>query len=240
MCNICYIFSIFSIFARKIVFMENPDLLFFCSICRNKTQEEIAQIKCIMTHVVKKYKKGDYIVYQGEKVSHLYMLTKGRVKTEIISNTGFMLDVEEIVAPFPLAAVFIFADNNIFPVNIIAIEDTEVALIKKESIEKQMAKCPYFLRGFIAFISNRIEFLSDRLKIYSLKNIKSKLSFYILQHSHNNEFNLNCSITSLAEYFGVERPSLSRAISEMVRDGIIEFKSGKGRILNIKEMKRII
>jgi CRP-like cAMP-binding protein len=139
-----------------------------------------------------------------------------------------------------LAAAFLFADNNHFPVDVTALDDCEVILISKTSVEKQMAKCAGFLRGFTAFIANRVQFLSDRLKIFSQKSIKAKIAYYILQRDKNGNFELGRSIASLAEYFGVERPSLSRAISEMTKDGIIEFESKKGKILNYNEIKELL
>ncbi|MDL2231335.1 Crp/Fnr family transcriptional regulator [Porphyromonadaceae bacterium OttesenSCG-928-L07] len=216
------------------------DLLFFCTLCREKTPQEIRNLKCTIDHKSQTYKRGERIASQGDRISHLYMLTKGKVKTEIISDSGLTVSVEEITAPYPLAAAFIFSDHNRFPVDVTALEDCEVILISKTSIEKQMAKCPGFLRGFMAFIANRVQFLSERLKIFSQKGIKAKISYYILQQDQGGKFELKRSISSLAEYFGVERPSLSRAISEMVRDGIIEYEGGKGRILKYNDLKELL
>lgn len=218
----------------------NPDLLFFCTLCNDKPPEQIARLKCSIDHKIKTYKRGECIAFQGDRVAYLYMLTKGKVKTEIVSTSGLTLSVEEISAPYPLAAAFIFAEDNRFPVDVTALEESEVILISKASIEKQMAECPGFLRGFIAFSSNRVQFLSERLKIFSQKGIKAKVAYYILKCDKKGSFELNRSISSLAEYFGVERPSLSRAISEMVKDGVIELESGKGKILNYQEIKNLL
>ncbi|MDH6303699.1 CRP-like cAMP-binding protein [Parabacteroides sp. PF5-5] len=213
------------------------DLLFFCTTCRGKSPEEIASLRCTIEHKVRTYKRGECIAVQGTRISYLYMLTKGKVKTEIISNSGLTLSVEEISAPYPLAAAFVFAEDNRFPVEVTALEDCEVILFSKDSVEKQMAKCPGFLRGFMAFTANRVQFLSERLKIFSQKGIKAKIAYYILQKDKKGSFELGRSIASLAEYFGVERPSLSRAISEMVKEGVIEFEGGKGKILNYKKIE---
>jgi len=216
------------------------ELHFLCTICREEYLEGIYEIKCTIEHTVKKYEKGECIAYQGDKVSHLYILSKGKVKTEIVSDSGLTVSVEEILAPYPLAAAFLFADNNHFPVDVIALEDCEVILVSKDSVEKQMSLIPDFLRGFIAFIANRVQFLSERLKIFSQKNIKAKIAYYILQREKNGEFNLGRSIASLAEYFGVERPSLSRALSEMKVDGVIKYETGKGKILKYNEIKELL
>ncbi|MDL2221953.1 Crp/Fnr family transcriptional regulator [Parabacteroides sp. OttesenSCG-928-N08] len=218
----------------------NADLLFFCSSCRDRSLEDIKNIKCNIDHAVKHYKRGELIASQGDRITGLYMLTKGKVKTEIISNSGLTVSVEEISAPYPLAAAFLFADNNRFPVEVTAMEDCEVILIHKSAIEKQMAACPGFLRGFMAFIANRVEFLSERLKIFSQKGIKAKIAYYLLQRERHGAFELGRSIASLAEYFGVERPSLSRALSEMVRDGIIEYEAGRGRVMKPNALKELL
>lgn len=220
--------------------MENHDLLFFCTMCRDKPAEEIARIKCTVEHTVKRFKRGKYIAYQGDRVSHLYMLMKGRVKTQMVADTGFTLAMEEIPAPFPLAAAFLFADDNRFPVDVIAMEECEVLFIAKEAIEKQIASCPGFLRGFMAFNANRMQYLSERMKVFAQKGIKAKIAYYILQRGRGDAYDLGRSVTSLAEYFAVERPSLSRALSEMVRDGIIEYEGGKGKILNHRILEKLL
>lgn len=218
----------------------NRDLLYFCAVNKNKTDQEIANIHCSIEHTVKVFKRGEYLAYQGDVVSHLYMLSKGRVKTEMVSDSGLSIPMEELSAPYPLAAAFIFADNNHFPVDVVALEDCEVLLISKESVEQQMARCHSFLRGFMAFNANRMQFLSERLKLFSQKGIKAKLAYYILQREHKGHFELGQSIASLAVHFGVERPSLSRAISEITRDGMIDFKDGAGKITDYGKLKELL
>jgi CRP-like cAMP-binding protein len=46
--------------------------------------------------------------------------------------------------------------------------------------------------------------------------------------------------TTLAEYFGVARPSLSRSIAEMIDEGIINLKGKNGKVLDLKKLKRLV
>ncbi len=218
----------------------NENLFFFCSTCKNKPEDELEQTHCNLNYNIKNYKRGEYIAYQGDNVSSLLILNSGKVKTEMVSDSGLSIPIENISAPYPLAAAFIFADKNKFPVDVIALEDCQIIVISKESLEKQMATCPSFLRGFLAFNANRMQFLSERLKIFSQRGIKPKMAYYILQRSKQGNFTLDRSISSLAEYFGVERPSLSRAISEMNSDGIIELKAGNGKIKDYNKLKEVL
>ena len=220
--------------------MIDRHLLFFCSNCRNKTDEELEKINCDIPHNLKRYKKGEYIAYQGDTVRDLAMLTRGRVKTQIVSDSGVTLPMGEIKATYPLAASFIFAEDNRYPVDVIAIEDCEVVHIPKEVLEQQMAKCNGFLRGFLSFSADRMQKLTERLKIYAQKGIKAKIAYYLLSIEKGLTFDTGHSVSYLASYFGVERPSLSRAIYDMVKDGIITYESGKGEIVNLEELRRLL
>jgi len=217
----------------------NQNVLFFCSFCRHRSAQDLSKTNCTIAHVVRTYKKEEHIAYQGDAATSMYMLMKGTVKTEIVSDTGTALSVEMIDAPYPLAAAFLFADDNRFPVDIITVTDCEIMVITKRDVEKQLSNCPDFMRAFLTYNANHIQSLSDRLKIFSQKSIKAKIAYYILQRSKNGSFEMERNVSELAEYFGVERPSLSRAFSEMAREGIIQLSGKKGKILDIKAMHEI-
>lgn len=217
--------------------MIPQDLFFFCSTCHQRSAENPSRYPCTLAHQVKTYPKGTLIARQGDLVKHLFLLSKGKVRTEMLSDSGIALPIEEISAPYPLAAAFLFADNNRFPVEVIALEEVEILLISRATIEEQMRTCVGFLRGFMAFNANRTEFLSERLKFLSQKTIKGKIAYYLLKIEKGGCFELDRSIADLADYMSVERPSLSRAFSELIRDGIIELKNGKGKIKQFNKLK---
>ena len=44
----------------------------------------------------------------------------------MITESGTILEVETLSAPTPLASAFLFAENNRFPVDVIALEECEI------------------------------------------------------------------------------------------------------------------
>jgi len=218
----------------------NIDDLFLCPICNNIPVAERENFLKELKFKTKFLKKGEWIAQQGDVVNALYILLKGSVKTEMISESGDILNIETIHAPKPLAPAFLFAEHNQFPVDVVALGECEIIIISKESIIKQLACNEAFLQGFMAFTSNRTHFLSDRLKLLSTKTIKGKLAQYILARTNNVDFTMDMNQTCLAEYFGVARPSLSRSISEMISEGIISLKGKSGKILNLSKLKKLI
>lgn len=219
--------------------MNNNDL-YLCPICSNIPVNERDNFLKGLQFKTKYFKKGEWIAQQGDTINALYLLIKGSVKTEMISEAGVTLNIEILNAPNPLASAFLFANNNSFPVDVIALDDCTIMIIPKMVVMRQLAYNPAFLQGFVSFNANRTQFLSQRLRFLSIKTIKGKLAQYILSKSNNADFTLNMNKTQLAEYFGVARPSLSRSISEMANQRIILIKGQRGKILNIDKLKELI
>jgi len=124
----------------------------------------------------------------------------------MVLESGTVLKIETIDAVHSLAPAFLFATDNHFPVDVVALEDCEVIIISKDSIMKQFTRNKAFLLGYMALISDRVHFLSERLKLVSTKTIKGKLAKYILVRAKNMHFTFDLNQTELAEYFGVARP----------------------------------
>lgn len=216
------------------------DDLFSCPLCRHIPLNERETFLNEIKFKEKFYKKGQRIVSQGDEVDALYILNKGRVKTEMITQSGAVLNIEVIKAPNPLAPAFLFAEENRFPVDVIALEDAEIIKIPKESVMKQLSGNEKFLNAYMTFNSGRTHFLSERVKLLSLKTIKGKLAYYIMERAKNRHFVMEMNQTELAEYFGVARPSLARSLSEMVEEGIIRLDKKEGDILDLDTLKELI
>ena len=218
----------------------NINDLFLCPVCMNIPENERERFLNEITYKTKFFKKEEWIAQQGDIVNALYILLKGSVKTEMISNSGTIINIEIINAPNLLAPALLFAASNRFPVDVVALEDCEIILIAKDSIMKLLSRNEAFLQAFMAFNSNRVHFLTERLKLLSTKTIKGKLAQYILIRTNNMQFTLDRNQSELAEYFGVTRPSLSRSLSEMIDEGVISLKRKTGTILDPVKLKHLI
>jgi len=214
--------------------------LFMSPIFKNVPFNERGDFLDKLKFRLKNYKKGERIADQGDIVDALYILIDGSVKTEMISEAGSILSIETIRAPRPLAPAFLFAENNRFPVDVTALEDCEVMSIPKMEVMKLLSSNETFLNGYMAFNSDRTQFLSERLKLFSIKTIKGRLAQYILERTKDGKFVIERTQAELAEYFGVARPSLSRSLSEMVHENIIKLEKRSGEILNLNSLKELL
>ena len=125
------------------------------------------------------------------------------------------------------------ATENRFPVNVIAISDGEILSIEKPDFLKLLMRNDMILVNFLNMISNRSQFLSEKIKFLNFKTIKGKLAHYILQKAENDKSSIILDMTQndLADFFGVARPSVSRALGELEEEGFIEASGKNIRIL---------
>lgn len=174
------------------------------------------------------YKEGEYIARQGDACRSLFILMKGNVKTQMENAEGKQLTIDWIKAPDILVPAFIYASENRFPVNVEATELCEVLVMDRTRFEAFMHAQPAVMRNFIAIISDRSLFLSRKLNEFALQSLKSRLLNYLQMHGgiHNQQ--------EVAFILGVARPSLARALSELIAEGKITM-TGKQVVLNAPE-----
>ena len=188
-----------------------------------------------MPHQVKRYSKNDMIAYADDEVTSLLFVLEGSVKGEMVDFSGKTIKIEDIDSPRPLAPAFLFGKNNRYPVNIVANNDVVILSLPRQSLIRLLQQNELVLNNFLDNISNRAQFLSNKIKFLSFQSIKGKIAHYILKEMQKtglSHVHLPVTQSDLAELFGVTRPSVGRAIKEMDRDGLISSKGSNIEILD--------
>lgn len=187
---------------------------------------------------IRKFKAGSLIANSGETVSSLTIVISGKVKGEMIDFAGKVIKIEDIPAPRAIASAFMFGHKNRFPVNVIAVTDASLLSIEKNDFLKLLMKDDRILTNFLDMISNRSQFLSEKIKFLNFKTIKGKLAQFILQKAGKERSAVILEMTQyeLGDFFGVARPSVARALGEMEEEGLIEAKGKHIRILEKKKL----
>lgn len=218
-----------------------------CPLFIDLNEAQIDELLSQINHTVLTFEKGEFIVCQGDICKHLYILANGSVKTEMFTEEGGNLAIANLQAPSPLASAFLFADNNRFPVDVIAESDVVIVRFSKNEVLKMFSIYPEFLSRYISFNSNITQFLSSKLHLLTIKTIKGKISHYLLGLAAQSA-QINGKIvvkadknqTELAKFFGVARPSLARTLSEMEQEGIISVNRSEFVIENLDALKKSI
>lgn len=220
----------------------NYSLLSDSPLFKDINPENIEAIFKTVPFRIRKYQSGLTIAQSGEQVNSLIIVLKGLVKGIMVDYAGRVIKIEDIPAPGALASAFIFGKMNRYPVNVIALTDSELLFIDKSDFLKVLMKDDKLLINFLNMISNRSQFLSEKIKFLNFKTIKGKLANLILQKLDKNADMVNLGMTQndLADFFGVTRPSIARAIGELAKDGFIQAKGKNIRIIDREGLDELI
>ena len=195
---------------------------------------EIGSVLAETKHRIKSYQAGSLIAHSGEPVERMIIITRGVVKGEMVDYAGRIIKIEDIHAPGAIASAFIFGKGNLFPVNVISVSDIELLMIERDDLLKLMMTNNRILINFLNMISNRSQFLSEKIKFLNFKTIKGKLAHLIIQKAGPGKSVVRLDMTQndLADFFGVARPSVARALGELEDDGYILADNKNIRILD--------
>ena len=210
---------------------------------RGITPERLsADLEEISFHT-RSYKKGEILAQQGAVCNRLVILTKGSVRGEMIDYSGRLIKVEDIAAPRAIAPLFLFGEENRYPVEVTANEPTEVIELPKSSVLSLFRKNEQFLENYMNLSANYARTLSDKLFFMSFKTIRQKLASYLLRlykQQQQTHITLDRSQQELSDYFGVSRPSLARELAHMQEDGLLIADRKHITILQKEELVRLI
>ena len=209
--------------------------LLACPLFKGMNEEEISSVLAESSGRIRTYPRDTLIAQAGEEVLQLQIVLSGSVKGEMMDYTGKVIKIEDILPPRPLAPAFLFGSQNRYPVNITAGEDVELLSIPRDRFLEILQSSKSVLVNFMNIVSSRGQFLSSKLKFLSFSTIKGKLAQYLLDlsaKSGSEEFSLPISQSQLSELFGVARPSVGRAMSELNHEGIIRTE---GKMVTIRD-----
>lgn len=139
----------------------------------------------------------------------------------MVSDEGKEFTLDTLSAPEVLASSFVFSTQRIFPVTIIAGSDCDLWVFSRDCILKMIERDRTVLGNYLAVISDHSMFLSRRLSEFALQTLSSRIVSYIRENGPVD------NLQQTAFILGVARPSLSRTVSQLVVQGVLE-KSDDG------------
>lgn len=194
-------------------------------------------------HLLQTFAKGDVLAEQDSPCNRLIILMRGKIRAEMTDVSGRVVKIEDVSAPSPLAILFLFGTNNKFPVRAIADEETIAIVIPKQLILKMLQNNENLLRNYLDISADFATRLSQKLYFMSFRSIRQKISMYLLELAHKQQTDtvqLDRTKSSLAEYFGVSRPSLERELTNMQTAGFIGIHKKEITLLQKAKMVGLV
>jgi CRP-like cAMP-binding protein len=213
------------------------------SLFKGLRSDELNTLLNSVNHRIKNFNSGEQLAQEGEVVDQAMLLMEGRLQGVMVDLAGNSLKIEELNPPQMVASAFLFGPQGKFPVFLSAKTDGKVLLIRKSDFTKMLSSDQRVMVNFINILSGKAQFLSGKITFLSLKTIREKIAYYLLERTKGGS---ECVIpmgqtqTNLADLFGVTRPSLSRSILELENMGIIVWSKDKVVINDLMRLNEIL
>lgn len=199
-------------------------------------------LKHVVSMIVqRKYPMNTLITKVGTIHQSLIIVSKGKIKVSGYSPEG----KEQIM--YLLAEGDFFGARNLLhdkesEFNIQAIEDTVVCAIEKNNFQKLLREFPEISLKIMQVLCDRLDKMESMFRKISPKDVDSRINMLLLEFSNKygrrqeNGILIELPMTKLdmASYIGVARETLSRKLTSLKEEGIIEIV-GKKKILIIDE-----
>ena len=205
--------------------MKIEDLSLFLtnvSLFKGLNPQEISDCLRKVDFKIKDYKKNEIVFFRGDILKQVIIIINGTTHGEMQKFNGDTIVINQMKSGEVLASAFLFGNDNIFPVDLITLENSKFLLFDKEKYLNLIQSDKRLLLNFINEISNKSQLLSKRIWFnFTHKTIEEKILSYINENAKNNKIKFLPSISALAKKFEVTRPALSREISNLCKKKIL-------------------
>ncbi len=210
------------------------EILRSCALFSGLTDRELDYALDFFSAAERSYKKGDFLNRIGFPLPAFGLVLSGGIQVymdDIDGNEMIMANV----APggtFGESLCYLGLDA---PVYIRAMSETAILWLSTARMrhpeQENPLDCALSVR-FTAMLARRTLSMNDRIQILSKSTMRGKLIAFFTQYSKlGSTFTIPFSRADMAVYLGTERTALSRELSRMKREGIIDFHKNTFRIL---------
>ncbi len=216
------------------------DLLTNWDLCKGIHEKDLTDLRGKIAPRRQTHPAGSIIAWEGEPCFSIGVILSGKVYIQKVSNYGHVIIVSTLNKGDSFGEVIIFSDQSIYPSTIAAETEATVCYILKEEILLLCQNSPVILHNFMRLLSNRVLMLNQRIQNLSYFSVRKKVAHFLLElYKGQNNLRLT-STTSRAEMAGrlcIPRPSLSRELANMKRDGIINYDKWSITIQNLNSLE---
>ena len=175
--------------------------------------------------------KGNTIYHEGDYCENVGIVISGKVDIVSYSFEG----KEQVINSLKSGEVFgnnlLFSSEPVYRGNVIAKEKSVVAFINKENLVYLLQNNKEFLNLYLQAQSDKAKALTARIQLLSFTNAEERLFYYA---SKNNNQIIFKNVTTLAATIGVQRETLSRLLTSLIKRHLIKKEKGKITILKKK------
>lgn len=190
------------------------------------------------------YKNGENICKQGAFASYVLYISDGLVKLYLESPNHKNINIKILQTSEFIGLSSIYGEN-LYNYSAIALKDSIICLIEKESIRKLLINNGNFASEIIKWYCKNEKQLFTKIKSLGHKQMHGRLAdtlLYLCNDSFDQEeIFSSLSRKDIADFSGISTESTVRLMADLKNDGIIQIDGkhikilDKARLMNVSK-----
>lgn len=194
------------------------------------TKEETEELKNKRILTVRRMSKDETILARGKKTHEVGIVMDGSVRIENYDFWGNRTLLTKIGKGGIFGESYALTGEPLL-VSAVSDQDSEVALIRLDKLEKEAPLIAgKILRALLELSARKNLTLSNRIFHTSPKTIKDRVLSYLSDQAEgagDDTFEIPFTRQEMADYLNVERTALSKTLSQMKKEGLIDYRKSR-------------
>ena len=201
-------------------------------------EEDIASLLSCLGARKKEYKKGEYILREGEHISDIFILVEGKIHIQKDDYWGNRSILSVISVGEMFGEGYAAPESGALLNDVVAVEDSSVIFF---DVKRILTTCSSACRFHNMIVQNMFFAISDKnrklvrkLGHMSGRTTRAKLISYLSEEAKrqgSSDFTVPFNRQQLADYLCVDRSAMSNELCKMRDEGMIRFEKSRFELL---------
>lgn len=224
--------------------MQNDvSLLQSTSLFSGLSEEALAGLLARMGAVRRSYNRGTVLVQAGNPNHSVGIILSGRIEAVRLAPDGSRLPITRM-GPGGVFGDVLGGSSLTSPVTVTAHTACEVLLIPYDRLLRPdgSAAGQLVLQNLVRTISDKYFLLARRVDLLLLHSLRAKVSAYLLAEAERAgqlTFRIPFTRAQLADYLNCDRSALSRELSRMQREGLLDTYRSSFKLLQPDALRKL-
>ena len=173
------------------------------------------------------YCKGKTVYNQHDPCDTLDIVLSGSLIAYSLSQSGSSTTMFEFRKNSILGVNLLLGESNAYPLNIYCLTDCEMVHVAREAVLELLHDYNFVMR-YIRSLSKNSQGMNQKIKMLTQKTLRENIMEYLKKQSvvqNSLTIILPISKKQLADYMGVQRPSLFRELKKLSDENIIVIQN---------------
>lgn len=215
-----------------------------CELFEGIEKTEIKSLLKCLSPNIQTYERSDFVVRPGDTLNSIGIVIEGEASVFKESLSGNRLLMKNLSAGEMFGEIAAFARKKEWPALVQANTPLTVCFIPQNKIVGDCGHlCAWhstMINNMLRLVSERAIMLSKKMEYISIKTMRAKLCTYIYEQYMQKgatTLMLPMNRNQLADFLNVSRPSMSRELSRMKDEGIIDYHLSTVKILKLDSLR---